>query len=185
MAWSAALIILSTFAVSCFSSEDPLAAETQPSSSQLGDEEGTPAPAAPSSETHTGAVTGNSTTSPTTADAADSVPAANEQSAARPATLTSDAVDDGDWWAVVVAGASDPYDVLLADSVADLAAAGHIAEITNCDRGAAEALQMAADGTFTVGVHFESEQWASEAQAALASIGIEGIVTPITVACPK
>ncbi len=87
-------------------------------------------------------------------------------------------------WAVVVAGASDPYDPLLEDAVVELRTAGWSVQITNCDVGAANALQMSPTGTFTVSVYYDSHTEALEGVSDLAASEIAGVVAPAEVSCP-
>ncbi len=88
-------------------------------------------------------------------------------------------------WAVVVAGASDPYDNLLEDAVTELGAAGFSAQITSCDVGAAQALQMSPTSTFTVSVYYDSEAAATQGVTDLGSFGITGVATQIETSCPE
>ncbi len=88
-------------------------------------------------------------------------------------------------WVVVVAGASDPYDSLLVGAMSELEKEGFETQITNCDLGAADALQMSNEGTFTVSAYFVSEVAASEGQEQLAQAGLEGVLAEITTRCPE
>lgn len=87
-------------------------------------------------------------------------------------------------WAVVVAGASDPFDPLLGATVEDLAAAGFPSTITNCDVGAASAIGMQPGASFTVSVYASNEADAELLMAELDESGLAGPVTEITVQCP-
>ena len=88
-------------------------------------------------------------------------------------------------WAVVVAGASDPYDPSLSETVEVLANAGYSSTITNCDQGAAEALGMEPSESYTVSVYGPDEDVAAELVEALDEIGLtDGVVTEILVNCP-
>ena len=102
-----------------------------------------------------------------------------------PAVSTIAIPDIGDSaWAVVVAGASDPFDPLLATTVDQLAAAGYTTTITNCDVGAAVALGMQPDTSFTVSVYAADESAAGLLVDDLEQSALPGVVTRITVECP-
>ncbi len=88
-------------------------------------------------------------------------------------------------WVVVVAGASDPFDSILTESVEELSDLGFEGRISNCDRGAAEAIGMAADTTFTVTAEFDSQDAATEAVATLAASQIEVVAAEVVVSCPE
>lgn len=118
--------------------------------------------------------------------AADPVAAADEppadvesESTTEPATPAETA------WVLVLAGASDPYDPILTDTLSEVGDLGYESRISNCDQGAAEAIGMAPEGTFTLSALFGSEAAAVEASAVLASSQIEGLVTEVVVACPE
>ncbi len=88
-------------------------------------------------------------------------------------------------WVLVVAGASNPYDPLLTAAMADVDALGFNSRISNCDVGAAEAIGMAADGTFTLSAPFDSQAAAADAAAVLSNGQIEAVPIEITVVCPE
>jgi hypothetical protein len=87
-------------------------------------------------------------------------------------------------WAVVLAGASTPGDEILLAAVDDAASAGFDAAPTNCDDGAAEALGMAGDGTYTVSLHYATEAEAIAASDMLAAGGVASAVAEVATACP-
>ena len=87
-------------------------------------------------------------------------------------------------WAVVVAGASDPFEPFLGDVVDDLAAAGFETTITNCDVGAAEAIGMQPSASFTVSVYASDEASAELLAAELDQSGLGGPVAELVVQCP-
>ncbi len=88
-------------------------------------------------------------------------------------------------WVVVVAGASDPFDSILTESVDELADLGFEGRISNCDQGAAQAIGMAADTTFTVTAEFESQEAAAQAVDTLAANEIDVVAAEVVVACPE
>ena len=87
-------------------------------------------------------------------------------------------------WAVVLAGASQPNDPLLAEVVAEVADLGHDVTPTNCDRGAADVLGMSPESTFTVSIHFDTEVAASAALDDLTAADIPGHLAEIDIVCP-
>lgn len=87
-------------------------------------------------------------------------------------------------WAVVVAGASDPFDPLLSETIQLVQAQGHDTTITNCDGGAAESIGMQPLVSFTVSAYSFSEAGANELAESLDIAGLPGTVVEITVACP-
>lgn len=86
-------------------------------------------------------------------------------------------------WAVVIAGASDPFDPPLEDAEQQVLNAGYDTTITNCDVGAATALGMAPDSSFTVSVYAADEQNASVLATALDAAGLAGEIAEISVDC--
>ena len=101
-------------------------------------------------------------------------------------TVTAEEVPDfgESSWAVVVAGASDPFDPLLAEAVQDLAAEGYETTITNCDVGAADALRMQPGESYTVSVYAADEAAAVALSADLEQRGFGGPVAQVLVECP-
>lgn len=87
-------------------------------------------------------------------------------------------------WAVVLAGASEPSDPILELAVADATGAGLEGAVTNCDRGAAEALGMAPAGTYTVSVYADTNEAAEALLGRLVGMGVEGVVAAIVQECP-
>ncbi len=87
-------------------------------------------------------------------------------------------------WAVVVAGASDPFDPLLGETVELVAAAGHRTTITNCDVGAAAALGMQPQVSFTVSVYAADQSSADRLAESLEAVGLPGVVTEVSAVCP-
>ncbi len=88
-------------------------------------------------------------------------------------------------WVLVIAGASDPYDPILTDTLSEIGDLGFDSRISNCDQGAAEAIGMSPDGTFTLSAPFASEAAAVDAAAVLASSQIDSVAAEIVVACPE
>ena len=86
-------------------------------------------------------------------------------------------------WAVVLAGASTPGDPLLDAAASEVAPLGHEPEITNCDRGAAEAVGMKPTETYTISLHFRTEEEATEAFAELEALGIPAVVVLVEASC--
>ncbi len=86
---------------------------------------------------------------------------------------------------LVVAGASDPYDRLLTDMMAQMDGLGVEGRISNCDQGAAEALGMAAEGTFTLSAPIDSQAAVADALAVLSADGIDAVPAEVVVACPN
>ena len=87
-------------------------------------------------------------------------------------------------WAVVVAGASDPFDPILEDTVGLVTDAGHDTTITNCDEGAAEAIGMLPDASFTVSVYAATPDAAAVLHEELAAAGLPGAISEVLVRCP-
>ncbi len=182
------LFLLAALALGCSEQNDPLFSANDPaaegetaepdttSDSDVGDDS-----TAPSAEQ-----TGGTTTTTPSENAVDAV--SDDEPQEQPVNQVSaeDTPPEGATsWAVVVAGASDPYDTLLQDAVTELGAAGFTAQITNCDVGAAQALQMSPTGTFTVSVYYESETAATQGVTDLAASGITGVATRIETSCPE
>ena len=113
-------------------------------------------------------------------------PAVEVDDAAAPDGVESIAVPDigATAWAVVIAGASDPFDPLLGETVDLVAAAGHTTTITNCDVGAAEALGMQPAVSYTISVYAADEDAADRLAASLETVGLPGVVTEVSVVCP-
>lgn len=88
-------------------------------------------------------------------------------------------------WALVLAGAQQPFDALLEETVNIAANKGYETTATNCDQGAAEALQMDPDTTYTVSIHTDSKEKATTLLDEFSGIGIEGVVTRVTTGCPN
>lgn len=87
-------------------------------------------------------------------------------------------------WAVVVAGASDPFDPLLEDTVGLLEQAGYSTTITNCDVGAAEAIALQPQTSFTVSVYVANEPDATALSEMFEADGLPVAATEIVVQCP-
>ena len=86
-------------------------------------------------------------------------------------------------WAVVLAGSADPGDTVLAEAELAAGEAGYTTGLTDCDEGAAEALGMPAQGTYTVSVYLETEEDAEAAATAFAARGVEGVVAEVRTFC--
>lgn len=87
-------------------------------------------------------------------------------------------------WVLVVAGASDPYDRLLTDTMTQMEGLGIEGRISNCEKGTAEALGMAVEGTFTLSAPIDSQAAVADALAVLSSDGIDAVAAEVVVACP-
>ncbi len=183
-----AFLLVTAVAVGCSQPGDPVASSNDLATGSIPVE----SDGAPGTMAHGEGSTGSSTVvataaSPTTAVTTSNPTVSADKPTEQPVNLVApeDTQPEGSSsWAVVVAGASDPYDTLLEDTVAELSAAGFSALITNCDHGAADALQMSPAGTFTVSVYYDSEAAAAQGVTDLAAAGIAGVATPIETSCP-
>lgn len=86
-------------------------------------------------------------------------------------------------WAVVLAGSSSQYDALLKETTAIATKAGYESSITNCDRGAAEAIQMNPTDTFTISVYADSEEAAAKVLADFKQLNIVGSIVLVEIDC--
>lgn len=85
-------------------------------------------------------------------------------------------------WAVVLAGAADPDDPAIAAAGQAATDAGYSTGWTDCDEGAAEALDLPG-GAITISVYFDSEVDARAAAAAFAARDIDVVVAEIRTYC--
>lgn len=207
----ALVVIVSLVAAACTSdpatpsalpelSDDQASTEENPTAGRSVGEGGEVAPSA-GGETTTEASTTSTAVNSTSASSPDPTaapevvvedeavvnePEVEVDDAAAPAGVESIAVPDigATAWAVVVAGASDPFDPLLGETVDLVAAAGHTTTITNCDVGAAEALGMQPALSYTISVYAADESAAGLLAASLDAAGLPGVVTEVSVICP-
>ena len=109
----------------------------------------------------------------------------NEDTASTASIGASISVPDlgGSAWAVVIAGAADPFDPLLEDTVANLTAEGYETLITNCDVGAAEAIGMQAALSYTVSVYAQDRENAEGLADILRENDLSGTVAQVSVDC--
>ncbi len=92
----------------------------------------------------------------------------------------------GTTWAVVLTGAEDADAPSIQQAVQAAAAAGYTTGPTDCDVGAAEALDMADGGTgvYTVSVYFDTQAQAEQALTAFHQHGYDaGRVAQVTTYC--
>ena len=139
-----------------------------------------PGPTTPSTEaTSTTATPPTTETSPTT-----TTPEPETTTTLPPFPPARDQLVHGDsTWVVVLAGSEDPEDPVLAEAEQTAAEAGYTTGLTDCDEGAAEALGMPAQGTYTVSVYLETEADAEAAAAAFSARGTEGVVAEVRTFC--
>ena len=86
-------------------------------------------------------------------------------------------------WAVVIAGATDPFDSLLEGTLENLTAQGYETLITNCDVGAAEAIGMQPVVSYTVSAYANDRENAEGLADILREIDLGGTVAQVSVDC--
>ncbi|MGI9601319.1 MAG: hypothetical protein ACR2QE_05520 [Acidimicrobiales bacterium] len=113
------------------------------------------------------------------------VPPANDPEVPTFPPAAETLVHGGQTWAVVLAGVLGCCDDPVLDAAVSAAsAAGYQTGPTDCDDGAAAALDLPEDETVaTVSVYFDTEQAAIQAREAFAAADVEGVVAEVTTFC--
>ncbi len=180
-------LLLVLLAVSCSTGGGPPVPDPAPETTEKPGEVGDEVDDSMREQAELEAEHSDSTSQQTTAEhPTDTQDATSDDTTQNLAEPETDVPDEGrQLWAVVLAGASEPSDPLLEETVSDLSRAGHETNVTNCDRGAAEALGMNPSESYTVSVYADSEEAAMILLNDVAPRGIVGVITQIRVECPE
>ena len=189
-----AVAVLAILATACGSDSSADPDPTDVTTESVASTDSAPADSAGPTSSPTTAVA--TTLSPTTAPPAPTTPPTTSPPATEPPVtdaptttlppfppFLSELPDPPDVWSVVLAGSPDFDDPVLAQAIADAAAAGYDVGATDCDEGAAEAIGMAGDGVYTITVYLNSEEDAHAAADAFAARDVPATVALVHLFC--